>query len=166
MLIVLAKLRVAQAIVWLSGSTYARQWDELWRLIVLPVLLLPIVWLFARRLDVLALGEDVPRTLGMSLQRVRAAMIAIAVVLSAVAVSTVGTISFVGLIAPHAGRLLVGGRYRQLVPLVAILGALLVSLADVIGRTAIAPREIPSGLVTAMIGTPYFLWLILVKRTK
>lgn len=165
-LIVLAKLRVAQAIVWLSGSTYARQWDELWRLIVLPVLLLPIVWLFARRLDVLALGEDVPRTLGMSLQRVRAAMIAIAVVLSAVAVSTVGTISFVGLIAPHAGRLLVGGRYRQLVPLVAILGAILVSLADVIGRTAIAPREIPSGLVTAMIGTPYFLWLILVKRTK
>ncbi|MBD1842668.1 iron ABC transporter permease [Cyanobacteria bacterium FACHB-63] len=165
-LVVLAKLRVAQAIVWLSGSTYARQWDELWRLLILPVLLLPIVWLFARRLDVLALGEDVPRILGMSLQRVRTATIAIAVVLSATAVSAVGTISFVGLIAPHAGRLLVGYRHRQLVPVVAILGAILVSLADVIGRVAIAPREIPSGLVTAMIGTPYFLWLILVKRTK
>ncbi|MCU0551409.1 MAG: iron ABC transporter permease [Leptolyngbya sp. Prado105] len=165
-LVVLAKLRVAQAIVWLSGSTYARQWDELGRLLILPVLLLPIVWLFARRLDVLALGEDVPRILGMSLQRVRAAMIAIAVVLSAAAVSTVGTISFVGLIAPHAGRLLVGYRHRQLVPIVAILGAILVSLADVVGRVAIAPREIPSGLVTAMIGAPYFLWLILSNRKQ
>lgn len=163
-LVVLAKLRVAQAIVWLSGSTYARQWDELWRIILLPAFLLPIVWLFARRLDVLALGEDVPRILGMSLQRVRASMIAIAVLLSAAAVSTVGTISFVGLIAPHAGRLLVGHRHRQLIPIVAILGAILVSLADIVGRVAIAPREVPSGLVTAMIGTPYFLWLILSKR--
>lgn len=165
-LVVLAKLRVAQAIVWLSGSTYARQWDELWRLLILPVLLLPIVWLFARRLDILALGEDVPRTLGISLQRVRAAVIAIAVVLSAAAVSAVGTISFVGLIAPHTGRLLVGYHHRQLVPIVAILGAILVSLADVIGRVAIAPREIPSGLVTAMIGAPYFLWLILSNRKQ
>lgn len=165
-LVVLAKLRVAQAIVWLSGSTYARQWDELWRFILFPALLLPIAWLLARRLDILALGEDVPRILGMSLQRVRASMIAIAVVLSAAAVSTVGTISFVGLVAPHAGRLLVGPHHRQLVPVVAMLGAILVGLADIVGRVAIAPREVPSGLVTAMIGAPYFLWLILMKRAK
>jgi iron complex transport system permease protein len=165
-LVVLAKLRVAQAIVWLSGSTYARQWDELWRLMVLPTVLLPIAWLFARRLDILALGEDIPQLLGMSLQRVRASMITIAVLLSAAAVSTVGTISFVGLIAPHAGRLLVGHRHRQLVPVVAILGAILVSLADIIGRVAIAPREVPSGVVTAMIGAPYFLWLMVLKRAE
>ena len=165
-LVVFAQLRVAQAIVWLSGSTYARQWDEFGRLIGLPLLLLPIAWLFARRLDILALGEDVPRSLGMPLQRVRAGMMAIAVLLSAAAVAAVGTISFVGLIAPHAGRLLVGHRHRQLVPIVAILGAILVSLADVIGRVAIAPKEVPSGLVTAMIGAPYFLWLIFVKRTN
>lgn len=164
-LVVSAKLRVAQALVWLSGSTYARQWDELGRLMILPTILLPIAWLFARRLDILALGEDVPRLLGMPLQRVRATIIAIAVFLSVAAVSTVGTISFVGLLAPHVGRLLVGHRHRQLVPIVAILGAILVSLADVIGRVAIAPKEIPSGLVTAMIGAPYFLWLTLVKQT-
>jgi len=75
----------------------------------------------------------------------------------------VGTISFVGLIAPHAARLLVGHRHRQLVPRAALLGAILVTLADTVGRVALAPKEIPSGLVTALIGMPYFLWLLLPK---
>jgi ferric hydroxamate transport system permease protein len=86
--------------------------------------------------------------------------VAIAVGLAATAVSTVGTISFVGLLAPHAARLLVGSRHRQLLPIAAILGAILVTLADSLGRIILAPREIPSGLVTALIGAPYFLWLL------
>ncbi|MBD1925121.1 iron ABC transporter permease [Trichocoleus sp. FACHB-90] len=164
-LVVMAKLRVAQALVWLAGSTYARDWDELWRLMAFPVILLPLSWFLVRWLDLMALGEDFPRTLGMRLQQARGISVAIAVALAAAAVSTVGTISFVGLIAPHAARLLIGHRHRQLLPVAAILGAILVTVADTVGRVALAPKEIPSGLVTAMIGTPYFLWL-LIPRAK
>ncbi|MEA5504639.1 Fe(3+)-hydroxamate ABC transporter permease FhuB [Halotia wernerae UHCC 0503] len=160
LLVVKSKLQVTQALVWLAGSTYARQWDEVWQLLAFPLILLPLGWLFARKLDVMALGEDLPRILGMRLQQARGVILAIAVALAAAAVSTVGTISFVGLIAPHAARLLVGYRHRQLVPIAAILGAILVTLADIVGRVVLAPKEIPSGLVTALIGTPYFLWLL------
>ncbi|BAB72345.1 permease protein of iron(III) ABC transporter [Nostoc sp. PCC 7120 = FACHB-418] len=160
LLVVKSKLQVAQALVWLAGSTYARQWDEVWQLLAFPLILLPLGWLFARKLDVMALGEDLPFILGMRLQQARGVILAIAVALAAAAVSTVGTISFVGLIAPHAARLLVGSRHRQLVPIAAIFGAILVTLADTIGRVVLAPKEIPSGLVTALIGTPYFLWLL------
>ncbi|UKO97649.1 Fe(3+)-hydroxamate ABC transporter permease FhuB [Nostoc sp. UHCC 0870] len=164
LLVVKSKLQVAQALVWLAGSTYARQWDEVWQLLAFPLILLPLGWLFARKLDVMALGEDLPRILGMRLQKARGVILAIAVALAAAAVSTVGTISFVGLIAPHAARLLVGSRHRQLVPIAAILGAILVILADTVGRVLLAPKEIPSGLVTALIGTPYFLWLLGLSR--
>lgn len=160
LLVVKSKLQVSQALVWLAGSTYARQWDEVWQLLAFPLILLPLGWLFARKLDVMALGEDLPQILGMRLQQARGVILAIAVALAAAAVSTVGTISFVGLIAPHAARLLVGSRHRQLVPIAAIFGAILVTLADTVGRVVLAPKEIPSGLVTALIGTPYFLWLL------
>ncbi len=166
LMIVSAKLRVAQALVWLSGSTYARQWDEVGRLIVFPLVLLPIAWVIARKIDLMALGEDLPRTLGMRLQTARAICVTVAVALAGAAVSTVGTISFVGLIAPHAARLTIGDRHRQLVPLTAILGAILVTLADTLGRVILAPKEIPSGLVTALIGTPYFLWLLIPKGER
>ena len=166
LMIVSAKLRVAQALVWLSGSTYARQWDEVGRLIIFPLILLPIAWVIARKIDLMALGEDLPRTLGMRLQTARAICVTVAVALAGAAVSTVGTISFVGLIAPHAARLTIGDRHRQLVPLTAILGAILVTLADTLGRVILAPKEIPSGLVTALIGTPYFLWLLIPKGER
>lgn len=160
LLVAIAKLRVAQALVWLVGSTYARTWEQLWRLLPWFLILLPLAWLISRWLDLMALGEDLPRTLGLSLEKARLISVAIAVGLAATAVSTVGTISFVGLLAPHAARLLVGSRHRQLLPIAAILGAILVTLADSIGRIVLAPREMPSGLVTALIGAPYFLWLL------
>ncbi|MEQ8464701.1 iron ABC transporter permease [Coleofasciculus sp. E1-EBD-02] len=160
LLVAIAKLRVAQALVWLVGSTYASTWEQLWRLLPWFLILLPLAWLISRWLDLMALGEDLPRTLGLSLEKARLISVAIAVGLAATAVSTVGTISFVGLLAPHAARLLVGSRHRQLLPIAAILGAILVTLADSIGRIVLAPREMPSGLVTALIGAPYFLWLL------
>jgi iron complex transport system permease protein len=166
LLVVQARLQVAQALVWLSGSTYARSWDELRQLIAWPLILLPLAWGVARWLDIMALGDDFPKVLGIQLQQARLILLAIAVALAAAAVSTVGTISFVGLVAPHAARLLVGSHHRKLVPLSALLGAILVVVADTIGRTALAPKEIPAGLVTAMIGTPYFLWLLWQSRTR
>lgn len=160
LLVVMAKLRVARALVWLAGSTYAREWADLWRLIAWPLILLPIAWIISRWLDIMALGDDFPQTLGIPLQKARAFLLTLSVALAAAAVSAVGTISFVGLIAPHAARLLVGTNHRKLLPLAAVLGALFVAIADTVGRVALAPKEIPSGLVTAAIGTPYFLWLL------
>lgn len=161
-LVVKAQVRVASALVWLSGSTYARDWDDVQRLLPWLVVLLPVAWLAARQLDVLGLGDDAARAIGMPLERTRLAILTVAVALSAAAVSVVGTIGFVGLIGPHTARILLAGQHqhRKLVPLAAILGALLVTLADTIGRFALAPKEIPAGLVTALIGAPYFLWLL------
>lgn len=159
-IIVMAKLRVTQALIWLSGSTYARQWEEVGKLAIFPILLLPIAWLIAKKVDILALGEDLPKLLGMQIQKARILIIFIAVSLTAASVATVGTISFVGLVAPHIARLIIGYRHRQLLLITAILGGILVTIADTLGRVILAPKEIPAGLVTALIGTPYFLWLL------
>lgn len=159
-LIVRAGVRVAVALVWLSGSIYARGWGELLHLIAWPVLLIPLAYLFSRELDLIGLGDELSRGLGLRLERSRLMLLGTAVLLAAAAVATVGTIGFVGLITPHAARLLVGNRHRHLIPLSAILGALVVVVADTLGRSLLAPRQVPAGLVTALIGAPYFLWLL------
>jgi iron complex transport system permease protein len=94
------------------------------------------------------------------LEPTRLAALAGAAVLTATAVCAVGVVGFVGLVAPHAARALVGGRHSRVLPVAALLGALLVSLADTIGRFVIAPAQVPAGLLTALIGTPYFVWLL------
>jgi len=81
------------------------------------------------------------------------------------AVSAVGVISFVGLVAPHAARALVGARHARMLPVAALLGALLVSVADTLGRTVIAPGQLPAGLLAALVGTPYFVWLLWRSRS-
>jgi iron complex transport system permease protein len=157
-LVVGARFQVAQALTWLSGSTYARDATDLSVLAVAVLVGVPLLVLSFRRLDLLALGEDTPRTLGLPLERTRLAVLVLAVALAACAVAVVGTVAFVGLVAPHAARMLVGSRAHRLLPVSALLGAALMTAADTVGRTAIAPAEIPSGLLAALIGTPYFVW--------
>lgn len=159
-MVVAAGLRVAQALTWLAGSTYARGWDAAARLAPWILLLLPLAWLLAHRLDLMALGEELPVVLGLPLERSRLTILSVAVALAAAAVATVGTLSFVGLIAPHVTRALGGTRHRRLVLPTVLIGALVVVLADTLGRAIFAPREIPSGLVTAAVGAPYFLYLL------
>ncbi|MCH0542619.1 iron ABC transporter permease [Streptomyces sp. MUM 203J] len=153
-----ARFQVAQALTWLSGSTYARDTTDLSVLAVASAVGLPLLLLAFRRLDLLALGEDTPRTLGLPLERTRLAVLGLAVALAAGAVAVVGTVAFVGLVAPHAARMLVGSRAHRLLPVAGLLGAALMITADTVGRTVIAPAEIPSGLLAALIGTPYFVW--------
>lgn len=160
MLIVKSGLTMVTALSWLSGSTYARDWASVLQLLPWLVVLLPLAWLCARWLDVMALGEDVPRALSVALERARLAVLAIAVGLAAAAVAICGTIGFVGLIGPHATRMLISGRHRWQIPYAAMLGAILVIAADMLGRSVIPDREVTTGLVTALIGTPYFLWLL------
>jgi ABC-type Fe3+-siderophore transport system permease subunit len=148
------------ALRWLVGSLWSRSWTHVAQLLPWAAVLLPAAWLMADRLDVLALGDDVARSLGSRLETLRGLLIALAVGAAASAVAIVGTIAFVGLIAPHVARALVGPRHRALIPAAALLGALLVIVADAAGRTLWAPAEVPAGLLAALIGAPYFLYLL------
>lgn len=153
-----------KALTWLSGSTYGRTMPD-----VVPVALALLVGIgvaVARRteLDLISLDEDTPRLLGLRLAPGRLGFLVLSVVLSATAVACAGTIGFVGLVAPHAARALVGRRHVRVVPVAILLGATLVCAADLLGRTVIAPAQLGAGLMTAVIGTPYFLYLLVRSR--
>ncbi|MHA6617318.1 iron ABC transporter permease [Pseudonocardia sp. DLS-67] len=150
----------AKALTWLAGSTYGRTFSQV---IPVAVVLLLAATGFVRvrdELDLLALDDDTPRVLGIPLGNARLALLTTAAVLTATAVSAIGLLAFVGLVAPHAARALVGARHVRVLPVAALLGGLLVCLADVVGRTVIAPAQLPAGTLTALIGTPYFAWLL------
>lgn len=158
----------AKALTWLSGSTYGRTSEQVLPTVLALVLLTPLLWARHRELDLHSLDEDTPRVLGMRVERSRLVILAAAGVLAATAVSAIGVVAFVGLVAPHLARSLVGGRHARVVPVAAALGAVLVSVADTVGRTVIAPAQVPAGLVISLIGTPYFvlvLWRTREMRT-
>lgn len=154
-----------RALTWLSGSTYGRQLDHLLPVAVALALVGPALVARHRALDLVSLDDDVPRVLGLRLEQTRAAVLAGAVLLTAASVTAIGVVAFVGLVAPHAARALVGGQHRRVLLIAPLLGAVLVGTADVAGRTVIAPAQIPAGLITALVGTPYFVWLLWRSRT-
>lgn len=154
-----------KALTWLSGSTYGRRFDHLVPLTLVLLVVGPLLLLAHRSLDLLAVDEDVPRVLGVRLERVRWLVLAGAVALTSSTVTAVGVVGFVGLVAPHAARALVGGAHRRVLVTAALLGAVLLSIADTLGRSVIAPAQIPAGLITALIGTPYFVWLLWRSRS-
>lgn len=150
---------IGQALSFLSGTVYGADWARVSSL--LPWLtLLPIAWLLAGKLDVLAFSDEVSKALGMRLMLTRLACMSVAVALAAAAVTGAGVLGFVGLIGPHAARLLVGSRHSGLLPTSALLGAMLVVVADALGRGLLPPLEIPAGIITTLIGAPYFLLLM------
>ncbi|MQA25534.1 MAG: Fe(3+)-hydroxamate ABC transporter permease FhuB [Micromonosporaceae bacterium] len=155
-----------KALTWLSGSTYGRTPAQVLPVAVALLLLTPVVALARRELDLVALDEDTPRVLGVRLELTRLVALGAAALLTSTAVSAVGVIGFVGLVAPHVAKALVGGRHARVIPVAVLLGALLVSVADTVGRTVIAPAQVPAGLLTAMLGAPYFVWLLWRIRIK
>ena len=156
---------VGKALTWLSGSTYGRSLDQVAPVAAALVLAAPLLWRARRELDLIAVDDDTPRVAGVVLERSRPLLLGVACVLTAMAVAAVGVIAFVGLVAPHAARALVGAKHIRVLPIAALLGALLVSVADSVGRTVIAPGQLPAGLVAALVGTPYFVWLLWRART-
>lgn len=150
----------AKALTWMAGSTYGRTLPQLVPVLIAIIVATPILVGARRDLDVLAQDDDTPRILGVPLRRSRLGLLSVAVVLTATAVAAVGVIGFVGLVAPHAARALVGGSHALVLPMSALLGALLVCVADTLGRTVIAPGQLPAGLLTAVVGAPYFVWLL------
>lgn len=150
----------AKALTWLSGSTYGRTFQDVTPVALALVVGLVVARLGHRDLDLVGLDDDTPRLLGLRLPLTRLVFLSASVLLTGAAIASVGAIGFVGLVAPHAARALVGRRHTRVVPVAVLLGAILVGVADLVGRTVIAPAQIGAGLLTALIGTPYFLWLL------
>ncbi|EYR61978.1 monooxygenase [Actinotalea ferrariae CF5-4] len=148
------------ALTWLSGSTYGRSLEQSVPGLVALAVALPLALAGARTLDLLSLDDDTPRVLGVPLAPARLRLLVLAGALTASAVSAVGVVGFVGLVAPHLARRLVGSAHHRALPVALLLGALLVSVADTVGRTVVAPGQLPVGLVTALVGTPYFVHLL------
>lgn len=159
-IVVTAPWDVNLALTWLAGSTFGRTTDHLIPVTIALVLVTPLAVTLRRDLDAVALDEDTPRILGIALDRTRVLLLGAAAGLTAAAVCAVGVVAFVGLVAPHAARALVGARHSRVIPLAILLGAVLVSVADTIGRSALAPIQIPAGIGTALLGTPYFIYLL------
>lgn len=145
---------------WLSGTTYGRSLIDVAPVLIALLLLAPVLLFHHRELDLLAIDDDTPRVLGVRLERTRFLLMGLAAVLASISVIAVGVVGFVGLVAPHLARALVGGRHLRTIPVAMLLGAALVGLADALGRSLIAPAQIPAGLMVAVLGAPYFVWLL------
>ncbi|PWS41748.1 ABC transporter permease, partial [Streptomyces sp. ZEA17I] len=149
-----------QIFTWLSGTTYGRAFSDVVPVAVGLLLALPLLLAMHRQLDLLAVDEDTPRILGVSPARTRFAALTVAAVLAALGVIAIGVVGFVGLVAPHLARALVGARHGRAIPVSMLLGGLLVCVADTLGRTVVAPSQVPAGLMVALVGAPYFVWLL------
>ncbi|WP_315795453.1 iron ABC transporter permease [Paenibacillus sp. BIC5C1] len=156
--------RVSQASVWMAGSLYGRTWEHFWPLLPwMLTLFLLLIWM-SRWLDMFLLDVLSAAGLGLRVETMRVLFLLMSVGFAGSAVSMAGTIGFVGLMAPHMAKHLAGSRSLVRLPIAALLGGLIVMLADLAGRIWFTPYEIPAGLITAIIGAPYMMYLLLRRR--
>ncbi|MCP8615306.1 FecCD family ABC transporter permease [Salirhabdus salicampi] len=153
-------VEVNAALVWLTGSLWGNNWNDVYLLLPFVIVFVPISIIVAVKLDVLALGDEVAQGLGEHVRVTRMMLLFIAVALAGASVAVVGSLGFIGLIAPHIARQLVGNRHQYLLPTSAFTGMILVLIADALGRGIAPPVEVPAGIFTAVIGAPYFLYLL------
>ena len=151
---------------WLMGSFSLKGWDDLKTTAPLIFLGAAALWLLSRPLDSLTFGEESAASLGLRMKRLRAAVVISASLVTAASVAAGGVIGFVGLIAPHIARLLVGARHALVIPASGLLGALLLLVADDLARTVIESGELPVGVITALIGGPFFLYLLKTRSSR
>jgi iron complex transport system permease protein len=160
----LSKNVVNEILFWLMGSLSMRDWDHSLMLLPFLIVSLPVIIASAQSLNLFVLGERQAAHLGVQVERTKLTVLIFSTLLTAAAVSVSGVIGFVGLVVPHLLRLIVGPDYRLLVPLSAIGGGIYVLWADTLARTVLSPKEIPLGVLTALIGAPFFAYLL--KRRK
>lgn len=167
-LITQQSVQPARFVVWLVGGTYGRSWGEVTTLLPWCLLAVPVCALLAKPLDLLALGDEQAAALGLPVGVLRPLVLSVATLAACAAVAAVGPVGFVGLMAPHLAMMLGARSHRTRLWLAATCGALLLALADIAARTLLAPREIPAGVLTALIGAPYLLGLLImqVRREK
>ncbi len=154
-------LAAQQAILfWLIGGLGGAEWSKIPLLAGTLVITVSVVWYYARRLNALAMGDESATALGMNPDSLRTRLFVILSLVVAASVSVVGPIGFIGLVVPHVARLLVGAEHRRVIPVSILLGGIYLVGVDVLGRWIMAPGEIPVGVLTAILGTPFFIWLI------
>lgn len=153
------------ATVWISGSIYNANWIYILSMLPWLLILLPIIYHKAHLLDLFQLEEATVTSIGVRVEREKSILLLASIGVISSCVSVSGSISFIGLMAPHIARSLVGTRHRAIIPVSGAVGMLLVLLSDFIAKTAFSPLEIPVGIVVSIIGVPYFLYL-LVKRKQ
>lgn len=158
--------QASQANIWITGTVYGSTWANVSIALPATLVLIGLALVASRNLNIQELGDDVATGLGSHVQKQRFALLAISTGLIGTAVAFAGGIGFVGLMAPHMARRLVGSSFGALLPTAAILGGILVMAADLIGRTMFSPLEIPAGVFTATIGAPYFIYLLFKTRNQ
>ena len=156
--------RALPVLSWLLGGFNSASWPRIWLLLPYTAIAALVIFPFARTLNVLQLNEEQARQLGVNVEAVKLTLLVAASLATAAAVAVSGIIGFVGLVVPHVTRLLWGPDHRRLLPLSALLGASFLILADLVARTAAPPTEIPVGIITALIGAPFFLYLLRRQR--
>ncbi len=163
---ILTPEKLHQSTFWLLGSFSFTEWNEL--LVVFPLILIGIivVYLYSRDLNLLALGEDEAQHLGVNVERMKKVLLFFSALITAAAVSISGLIAFIGLIIPHIARLLVGPDHRILISASLLMGATFLVLCDSLSRIIVSPAELPVGIITAMCGGPFFLYLMSRKKKK
>ncbi len=152
--------RVHGALTFMNGSLSSRSWSEVQTILPYTIIGLILSFFLSDKLNILVLGDDTARGLGLNVELTRLGFTALAALLAASAVSVVGLLGFVGLIVPHSIRLILGNNYRWMFPATALLGASLVMFSDTFARTVMSPTEIPVGIVMAVLGVPFFLYLL------
>lgn len=155
---------VALAYVWMTGSVYAANWTNVTTILPWVSVLLPLTFLFARHVNISLLGDETAISAGSPVESKRRVLLLISVGLAAAAVSVAGNVGFVGLLAPHMARRLVGSNFARLLPVSVLLGGLTVLLADLAGRTFFLPLDVPAGVFTSMVGAPFFIYLLFRNR--
>ncbi|OAB32472.1 iron ABC transporter permease [Paenibacillus macquariensis subsp. defensor] len=150
-----------KSMIFMTGSIYGSSWEkDVSTLLPWVLILLPLTWIQSRHVNVQALGDDVAASAGANVQLHRLILLLLSVALAGAAVAIGGAITFIGLMAPHIARKLVGSSFGGLLPVSALLGALILLISDLIARTLFAPLDIPAGVFTAAIGVPFFLYLL------
>ncbi len=149
---------------WLLGSLSSRRWEHVQMIWPCALVGIVVLQVYANDLNILLQGEETARYLGVEVERVKALLLVVVALLTAAAVAVSGIIGFVGLVVPHIMRLLVGPDHRKLLPASILGGAILLVGADILARTLIAPAEIPIGVITSVLGCPFFLFLLSRRR--
>lgn len=151
---------------WLLGSLSSASWSNVTTVLPYCIVGAGAAYFFSKELNALLLGEEMAQTLGVDVENTRFVLVGAASLMTAAAVSVSGIIGFVGLIIPHWMRLIIGPNHRLLIPISALSGMVLMVLADTISRTILAPMEIPIGIIMALVGAPFFLYLLRRRRTE
>lgn len=148
------------ALVWLTGSLYGHSMSNVWVILPWFIVTLPVIFYYCHQLDILTLGDDIAIALGAKVKKVKAILLFLAVILAGASISVVGGLSFLGLIAPHIARQLVGHKHKHITLMSGLLGALILTISDSLARVIHPPIDIPVGVIVAIVGVPYFLFLL------